>query len=274
VTGATTLSHHEEVMGTVVSYRVERGELPEAELERALADSTAELHRLDAMFSTWQPDSVMSRLRRGELALGGAPAEVVEVLELCEQAKELTEGHFDPWAMPGGVDPTGLVKGWAVERAASVLVRHGVPAGLVNGGGDIACFSTGTEPVLFRVGVRHPWRPAALACVVTLGAGDAIATSGTYERGAHLVDPFPERRRRGGGSGGEDQAAVLSASVVGRSLALADGIATGLAVAGKKTSSITARVVAAGYGCYRIYEDGSEELTPAFPLAAPAPSSR
>ena len=59
----------------------------------------------------------------GEIGLEEAPPEVAEVLELCRRAREASDGWFDPWAMPGGVDPTGLVKGWAVERALDELKR-------------------------------------------------------------------------------------------------------------------------------------------------------
>jgi thiamine biosynthesis lipoprotein len=117
--------------------------------------------------------------------------------------------------MPGGFDPTGLVKGWAAERALSILAEHEVAAALVNAGGDI-CVLPGRT---YEVGIRHPLTPDALCAIVPTTT--AIATSGIYERGNHLINPF-----------GGDVAAV-SATVVGVRLAIADALATALAVAGK-----------------------------------------
>ena len=90
-------------------------------MDDAVARAQAELRWVDDVFSTWKPESPVSRLRRGEIRLEDAPPEVAEVLELCRRAREASDGWFDPWAMPGGVDPTGLVKGWAAQRA---LAHH------------------------------------------------------------------------------------------------------------------------------------------------------
>jgi len=132
--------HAEPVMGTVFSFVVYGGDLAEISVRAALGRACDGLHEDDATFSTWHADSPMSRVRRGELALRDAPPEMVEVLVACASARELSGGWFDPWAMPGGVDPTGLVKGWAAERAAAELARWGVAAALINAGGDIVTF--------------------------------------------------------------------------------------------------------------------------------------
>jgi thiamine biosynthesis lipoprotein len=172
--------------------------------------------------------------------------------------------------MPGGVDPTGLVKGWAVGLAASMLAGAGVRAALVNGGGDLASvgLETGGQP--WRIGIRHPWREESLACVVELGANEAVATSGSYERGAHLIDPFT-RKRVGAGHGAPGWAGrVVSATVVGPSLALADAMATALAVAGPAGARIAESLAEEGYESYRIFAGGREEATSWFPFATAA----
>lgn len=100
-------------MGTVVTIDVYGGDgRRDDEEDEALARARAILHEADEMFSTWRAESSVSRLRRGEITLEEAPAPVAEVLALCRTAREVSHGWFDPWAMPGGVDPTGLVKGW------------------------------------------------------------------------------------------------------------------------------------------------------------------
>jgi thiamine biosynthesis lipoprotein len=150
-----------------------------------LEAACAELHRIDELFSPWRPESAVSRLRCGELGQGELPQELSEVLDRCREAREITVGWFDPWAMPGGVDPSGLVKGWAVERAGRILREGGVRCALINGGGDIACFGSPPGAGPWRIGIRHPWRDEALAAIIECDGG-GVATSGTYERGEHL----------------------------------------------------------------------------------------
>lgn len=247
LTNTDVLSHIEEVMGTVVSFTVVPGELPTPAARLAIAGACRILHDADAVFSTWDPGSPVSRLRRGEVPLHATPPEVGEVLSLCRAAKRASCGWFDPWAMPGGVDPTGLVKGWAVERAAGRLRKAGVAAALVNGGGDLTCFGSPGAGQQWRIGVRHPWRADALACVISPRA--AMATSAGYERGAHLISPAT----------GQPASGVASATVTGPSLAMADALATAVAAGGDDALAAVATVK--GYEAYLIRADASEADT-------------
>ena len=149
--------------------------------------------------------------------------------------------------MPGGVDPTGLVKGWAVERALAVLRAAGIPAALINGGGDVAAYGGPAPGEPWRIGVRHPWRPGALAGIIEVQA--AVATSGTYERGSHLIDPHT----------GRAGSRAVSATVTGPSLTLADALATAVAVGGDEALGLVAGLE--GYEGYLIRPDGSETGT-------------
>ena len=184
----------------------------------------------------------------------GPPA-LAEVRAACETARDASGGWFDPWAMPGGYDPTGLVKGWAVDRALDALRQAGLPAALVNGGGDLAAFGGPAPGEPWRAGIRHPWRPAALAAVLEVHG--AVATSGSYERGAHLVDPHT----------GQPACRAASATVTGPSLALADALATALAVGGDAALAAVAGL--AGYAGYLIRPDGTETWTSGMPFAGP-----
>ena len=248
---APQTTHAEPVMGTVFSFTAVHGDLPPDGVRAALAAACRTLHRCDALFSTWDPDSPVSRFRRGEAALGQMPPEFTEVLRECQAAKEASAGWFDPWAMPGGFDPTGLVKGWATERALEELRSAGLPGALINGGGDVAVFGSPADGLRWRVGIRHPWRADALACVIEVGQGPvtAVATSGPYERGAHLVDPAT----------GQPASRAASATVTGSSLALADALATGVAVGGDEALAVVASLD--GYAAYLIRPDGSEADT-------------
>lgn len=245
--GPQPVAHAEPVMGTVVSFVLRPGPLARADLAAALRAACAVLHDADAIFSTWDPGSPLSRLRRGEPLATPLPV-LTEVEQACAQARAASGGWFDPWAMPGGYDPTGLVKGWAVDRALTVLRQAGVPAALVNGGGDLAAYGSPGPGQPWRAGIQHPWRRGSLAAVIEVCG--AAATSGPYQRGEHLFDP------RTGRPGGR----AASATVTGPSLALADALATALAVAGDEGLAVVSGL--AGYQGYLIRSDGSESWTP------------
>jgi thiamine biosynthesis lipoprotein len=244
VESAPFIRHAEHVMGTVVSFAVVPGRLSADSAMQAIASACAVLHQADATFSTWKPQSPVSRLRSGMATEAELPAEVAGVLELCEEVRKASGGWFDPWSVPGGVDPTGLVKGWAVEQGLAVLRSAGADAAMMNGGGDIAVFGSPGPGEAWRVGIRHPWRADALAAVVEVSA--AIATSGSYERGLHLINPFT----------GQPASLAASATVTGPSLAIADALATALAAGGDDALSFIAAL--ADYDGYLIRPDGSE----------------
>jgi thiamine biosynthesis lipoprotein len=247
VTETAVVSHAENVMGTVVSITVAPGNQSGKTAARAIESACAVLHRADTTFSTWDSQSPVSRLRRGTATLSELPAEVADVLELCEGAWKASGGWFDPWAIEGGVDPTGLVKGWAVDQALAVLREAGMDAAMVNGGGDIGVFGEPAPGQAWRIGIRHPWRADALAAIVEVTA--AVATSGSYERGSHLLNPFT----------GQLATKAASATITGPSLALADALATALAVGGDEVLGMVAQLDC--YAGYLIRPDGSEADT-------------
>lgn len=252
---ALAIHHLENVMGTVVTIDVYTTDgTAGAEVSRQLATARALLRRADAVFSTWEPHSPVSRLRRGEITSAQAPAEVCEVLEQCAIARELSSGWFDPWAMPGGIDPTGYVKGWAAQKALGAFSASSICSAIVNAAGDIASFGDLGHGQPFRIGITDPFSPGHLAEVIYLTG--AIATSGTYERGNHLIDPHTAR----------PIARVASASVTGPDLGLADALATALAVAGAPGLDLIEALD--GYEALIIALDGSRRWTEQFPFAA------
>ncbi len=224
-TASSTTAHHLyhreiDVMGTVVTIDLfGEDHLIEWRLAQSVDAAESILREVDNVFSTWKVQSPLSRLRRGELTMGEVPGVIVDVLEECRTARHASQGWFDPWSMPGGVDPTGLVKGWAAQRALGPLRELGLGGALINAAGDVASFGGPARDEAFRVGVVFPADPKRLACVVE--SPGAVATSGTYERGNHLVNPF-----RG------VAISAASATVTGPELGLADALATALAVAG------------------------------------------
>jgi thiamine biosynthesis lipoprotein len=221
-----------------------------------LAEAVAILHRADETFSTWRPDSPVSRLRRGEVTADQVPAEVAEVIARCVVARELSGGWFDPWAVPGGFDPSGYVKGWAAGNALAAFRSSAICGVLVNAAGDIASAGGMGAGGTFRIGIANPRSPLNLSAIVELDG--AIATSGTYERGEHLIDPYS----------GRAAARAASASVTGPDSGLADALATALAVAGEPGLALIDELDS--YEALIINFDGSLARTSRFPGLAVA----
>ncbi len=205
-------------MGTTVTLDVRDPEVSPQRLESALATAVAVLHEADRVFSTYDPDSSISRLRRGTAALAECPADVAHVLAVCDVAYAQTEGWFDAWAMPGGVDPTGLVKGWAAQRALRALTRHGIRHAVVNAAGDLAVTGNASgrdDGSGWRVGVLDPGNPGRVLDSVRV-TGTGVATSASYERGPLAIDPDTQQPVQ----------RLASATVMGPDLVLADAYAT------------------------------------------------
>ncbi len=205
------------VMGMPVSIHVRGRAARGAEMAGAVAAAYAELRRLDGLLSPFRAESEVSRFDRGELAAADAGPELREVLDLCALAWRRTGGFFDPWLpRPDGsrrFDPCGLVKGWAVERALSLVVAVGGHDVLVDAGGDVATYCVSGRP--WRVGVEDPADRSRLLRLFEVGTG-AVATSGLAARGAHVLDPHT----------GRPATALSSVTVVGPSLTWADVDAT------------------------------------------------
>lgn len=209
---ARGLRHVEHAMGTVFSFDLR--DPVTRPVRRALEEAVAWLHHVDEVFSTYRPGSVISRLGRGEPVPERYGPEVAEVFALCEEAAHTTGGWFSH--TPGGrLDPSGMVKGWAVERVSRMLYAAGARNTCVNGGGDIQSRGEAAPGTPWRIGIAHPARPGELAAVVT-GGDLAVATSGTAERGAHVLDPHT----------GRPATALLSLTLTGRHLTRTDAYAT------------------------------------------------
>src|SRR4051794_40751881 len=192
-TGWVTASrrHVEHVMGTVFSVDLRTPEVPDA----ALADVVRDWHWVDEVFSTYREDSQISRLGRGELAVEDCAPEVGQVLSLCADVQILSDGYFS--ATPrGSLDPSGLVKGWSIERASAALVAAGSRSHAINGGGDVRCLGRPTRETPWRIGIADPLRPGQLVATVS-GEDFAVATSGVAERGCHVLDPHTGRAAEG-----------------------------------------------------------------------------
>jgi thiamine biosynthesis lipoprotein len=209
----------EHVMGMPVSSALRGHHATTQHGEQAWRAVIDELRSVDRIFSTYRSDSVISRLDRGEVTLEECPAEVAEVLALGGEAEQQSGGAFSV-VLPDSdgqlrLDPSGVVKGWAVERASRLLATLDDTDFCLSAGGDLVCHVTDPDRPAWQIGIEHPYDPTSLIAVVPVRSG-AVATSGTRHRGQHLLDA-----RTGRPAGG-----VASVTVIGRSLTWADIDAT------------------------------------------------
>jgi len=243
-------SRTEHVWGTVVSIDVRDPGTTDAVVDAAWESVRAELHRVDAVYSTYRAESVISRLRAGGTHV--IADDVAEVIERCLEARLGTRGAFDPWQADGGFDPSGLVKGWAADRCARILRQHGLRSFTVDAAGDLVCHgSAGSGHAGWPIGIAHPDDPSAVVAVVEIEDG-AIATSGTSQRGEHVIDPFTGGPARG----------ARQATVIGPDGALADAYATALVVSGVSGASWFTGLP--GWSAYVIEGETATAWGPAF----------
>lgn len=211
----------------------------------------AELQRVDRVFSTYRDDSVINRLDRGELDLADCPPELHEVLALGRDAEQQSGGAFSIWlprpgADPGRrrLDPSGVVKGWAVERAARWLIGLDETDFCLSAGGDLVCRVVDPGRPAWQIGIENPHDPRRLIATIPVRRG-AVATSGTAHRGQHLYDART----------GQPAEGVASVTVIGSSLTWADVDATAAFALGRSAADwLATRPVRGGLV---VWADGS-----------------
>jgi thiamine biosynthesis lipoprotein len=258
----------EPLMGTIFSVAAPEDADP-GPFADAWRDACALLRRIEEIYSPFIEDSPVSRIRDARLSpadLDTQPdlstaeaADFREVLGLCAQLRAESRGAFDAWAVgdPANFDPCGAVKGWAAERASRLLAERGLPAHLLNAGGDVRLRSSGATE--WNVGVEDPHRPDRILLRLRRSDG-AVATSGTRQRGAHVWDP---RNRR-------PAAGLVQATVTGPDLALADGYATAAIALGAEARGFLAQLAErGGYESFTVDEETGVWWTPGLEQYAP-----
>ena len=213
------------VWGTVLFLDLDSSSITESEIDQAVESVKDFVFEVDEVLSTYKEGSFVSQLRRGEIGIKECPEDLQEVWKLCGVARDLTEGAFDPWAVSGGFDPSGYVKGWAADRVAQILMAAGCEHIQVNAAGDLTLRGGINENGVvgpWKIGVVNPDNRQEVLRIFGINNG-AIATSGTYERGAHIFDPAT----------GTIAIGAKSATVLGPDGGLTDALATALMVAGE-----------------------------------------
>lgn len=178
--------------------------------------------RVDNKYSTYKDDSEISEINRG-LPPSKWSEEMRTVLKLCEQTKLETDGFFDI-SRGQQMDPSGLVKGWAIQNAAQLLEGRHIVDFCIEAGGDIQPHGANAQGTPWRVGLRNPFNPDEIIKVVAV-SDRGVATSGTYIRGQHIYNPHDPAHQI------ED---IVSITVIGPNIYEADRFATAAFAMGKK----------------------------------------
>lgn len=177
-------------------------------------DIFAYFDHVNRVFSPFKKDSEVSRFGRREITEAEASPELKEVLALAEQTKRDSGGYFDVWH-EGKFDPSGIVKGWAIHQSAEKLRAKGFKNFYVEAGGDIEVAGSNSKGQPWRIGLRHPFDKSKLTHILSLSRG-GVATSGTYQQGQHIYNPYRPGIRND----------LVSLTVVGPDIYEADRIAT------------------------------------------------
>jgi thiamine biosynthesis lipoprotein len=243
-----TLSRQVESWGTVILFELSSQKVGEDKLIQAFTEAEQFIYHVDEVFSTYKENSIISQLKREEIEITTCSSEVQEVWGLCKQISELTEGAFNPWIK--GFDPSGLVKGWAAQKCGEIFEKYGVENSLVNAAGDLALRGGllkdgGVTP--WEIGIRNPEVKDEIVESFKINTG-AIATSGSYEKGAHIYDPFTNLIAIG----------ARSATVIGPDAAIADALATALMVAGKDGAIWFSKAELKSYSVFVIERNSDE----------------
>ena len=248
-----TTRYVEHVMGMPISLAM-RGRHAADDVGRtAWTETMAVLRAVDHVFSTYRADSLVSRLGRGEVALADCPPEMSEVLELGAAAERDSGGAFSVCraGLDGraALDPSGVVKGFAAERAAEQLRALADTDFCLSAGGDLVCRTLDPDGPPWRIGIEDPRAPRRLIAEVPLGTG-GVATSGSAHRGQHVIDARTGRAPSG----------IASVTVVAASLTTADIDATAAYAQGRDAADwLQTRPGRTGLV---VWSDGSTTSTP------------
>jgi FAD:protein FMN transferase len=174
------------------------------------------LNLVDARFSTYKDNSEISAFNRGEVLPANLSAEMKEVLRLSAITRDQSKGYFEIRKADGTLDPSGIVKGWAINNSAKIIRSHGHVNFFVEAGGDVQTGGINEEGCEWRIGIRSPFHSDEIIKVVT-PRGQGVATSGSYVRGQHIYNPHTPATKI------ED---IVSLSVIGPDILEADRFAT------------------------------------------------
>lgn len=207
---------------------------------------------VDKRFSTYKTDSEISKINRGEILPAKYSKEMKEVFKLCEETKKETLGFFDIEKPDGLLDPSGLVKGWAIYNAGKILKKFGLRNFYVDVAGDIEVSGKNGEGKDWSIGVRNPFRLDQIVKII-YPRGKGVATSGTYMRGEHIYNPHIK---------GSVETDIVSLTVIGPNVYEADRFSTPAFAMGEVGLSFLSKLP--GFDGFAIYKNGMSKMTRGF----------
>jgi thiamine biosynthesis lipoprotein len=205
---------------------------------------------VDQKFSVYKKDSETTKINRQEIKSDKYSLDMKIVLFLSDVTKNETDGYFDVYHQ-GSLDPSGLVKGWAIFNASKILKNFGLKNYYIEAGGDIQAFGRNSFGQKWRVGIRNPFDIHQIVKVVEI-SDMGIATSGTYFRGQHIYNHKSLI----------SASDLLSLTVIGPDIYQADRFATAAFAMGKKGINFINRL--AGFEGYSIDDQGTALYTSGF----------
>jgi FAD:protein FMN transferase len=206
---------------------------------------------VDQKFSTYKKGSEITKINRGLIGIKNASNDMKEVLALCEKTKQETNGYFDIMHQ-GKLDPSGLVKGWAINNAANLISNMGFKNFFIDAGGDIQVKGKNKENDSWKIGIQNPFNLKEIIKVIWL-KNKGVATSGTYIRGQHVYDPYHPRSLL------QD---IVSITVIGPNVYEADRFATAAFAMGQKGINFIENL--SGFEGYTIDRMGTATYTSGF----------
>jgi thiamine biosynthesis lipoprotein len=203
-----------QIMGLPISI-----DIPTCEDETVFDAAFERLAEIDGRFSTYKPRSEVSRFAGRKIAEAEVSKELGEVIKACKQAEAKTDGYFSAWAA-GAFDPSGYVKGWAIAEAGRVIEKQGFKTYCIGAGGDILARSDSDK--VWKIGIQDPRDKTKILNKLSISSG-AVCTSGSYERGAHIINPKTKQPAK----------SLLSVTAAGPDIIWADILATAVFASGK-----------------------------------------
>ncbi len=208
--------------------------------------------KVDQQFSTYKQESEISQINRKEIPEEAYSPDMQEVFALAEKTKQETNGYFDIQTQGGTLDPSGIVKGWAIQRAAQLILDMGFKNCYVDIGGDIQTYGKNSEGGDWSIGIRNPFQYEEIVKVI-YPRGKGVATSGTAARGQHIYNPHsPEMPLK----------EVVSVTVIGPNVCEADRFATAAFAMGRAGVSFIEQLE--GFEGYAIDHSGIATMTSHF----------
>nr|WP_294786222.1 FAD:protein FMN transferase [uncultured Flavobacterium sp.] len=145
-----------------------------------------------------------------------------------------------------------LGEGYATDKCRTMMIQKGIPAGIINGSGDMSTWGKQPNGNDWKIGITNPFKPEKILAVVSLKEG-AITTSGSYEkfvvfngkRYSHIINPAT----------GYPATGLCSVTVLGPNAETANGLSTSMMVLGQKEGLVLLQKFPE-YSCVMITDKG------------------